>query len=191
VTSSDQPRVGRLPTARTDNLRSAAEDLAPHHSLNRIESTAKFLLGTVGLVGGLVTGFGIFEGSLGADRAGWLLPCLVCAALAVILSVLAAMGGADEVNVDDLEDVDRYFSRQIERRGWLVRLAGIALAASLVLALLPAAMSGHKDDHERDGFPAFVSGLVLGDLLDCDLLSGPADARCEVWRPHRSGHGDP
>jgi len=148
VTSSSRDRVGSPPTLRSENLEQAAAQLAPHRSLERIESTARLLLGTVGLVGAVITGFGAFRDSFAAEDIGWLLPSLIAATLGLILAVTAALGTADEVNVDDLEDVDRYYSRQIKCRGRRVRGAALALAVSLLLALLPAVKAGHGGEQQ-------------------------------------------
>lgn|GEM_PF-3025289 len=177
--SSDRVRVGQPATTRVENLEAAALALAPHRSLERIESTGRFLLGTVGVVGALITGFGVLDSSTIANHVGWLLPSLIAAAFAMGLALFAAIGTGDSVQVDDLEDVDRYYSSQIRQRGRLIRLAGLALAASLLLALIPAAESGggSEDGAEAHSFFAgFVAGASVSHLLNnrVDGRYGPA-----------------
>lgn len=179
--NSESPHIGRPSTTRTEGLEKAAEELAPHLSLQRVESTAKFLLGTVSLVGALITGFGAF-GSKAGDEAKWLLPSLLLVAAGIVLAVLAVIGSADEVDVDDLEDVDRYYAKQIERRGRRVRLAGVAIAAALLLAVLPAISAGDEDS---------VSGPMHRVRPPCHHFSSPIDGRCGSLGWHRSPHGGP
>lgn len=138
-------QVGEAPTTRTENLEAAAAELAPHLSLARVEASARLLLGTVTLTGALLGGFGALGSRAVADHPVWALPTLVLIAISVVLAAWSAIGSADEVQVDDLEDVSCYYDRQIELRGTLVRWAALALAAALLLAPLPvirAATSG-------------------------------------------------
>lgn len=174
-------------TVRVENLEAAAFDLAPHRSLERIESTGRFLLGTVGVVGALITGFGVFDSSMVANHVGWLLPSLIAAAFAMGLALFAAIGTGDSVRVDDLEDVDRYYSSQIRRRGRMIRLAGLALAASLLLALIPATESDSGSEGGAEA-PSFVAGFVAGASVS-HLLSNRADERYGPAASPRSRHG--
>lgn len=190
MTSSDSTQAGQPPTRRSENLEEAARELAPHHSLGRVESTARFILGTVGIVGALITGFGAFGSSPAAEHPWWLLPSLTFTAVSIVLALFAAMGSPDEVNVDDLEDVDSYFADQIERRGTLVRMAGIALAISIVLAIAPAVIAtGDSRPQGSPGSTFFFSGLTIGLLPPCHPVSGPAPVACSAREPDRSRRG--
>jgi hypothetical protein len=139
-------QVGGAPTTRTENLEAAATELAPHLSLGRVESSARLLLGAVTLAGALLGGFGALGSTVVADHPAWALPSLGLIAISVALAAWSAIGSADEVQVDDLEDVSRYYDRQIEVRGALVRWAALALAFALLLAPLPAIRAATAGD---------------------------------------------
>jgi hypothetical protein len=138
--------TGQPPTTRTDNLQLAAAELAPHLSLQRIEANARFVLATVTVVGGLLTGLGVLGDTAVSDHPAWALPSLLAAAISVAVAVWATVGSNDEVQVDDLDDVDRYYTEQIRQRGKLARIAGSMLAIALLLAVVPAIRAAATSD---------------------------------------------
>lgn len=142
---------GAAPTTKEGQLVEAAAELAPHLSLARVEATAKLVLATVALLGTLLTGFGALGSAVVADHPLWALPSLLLAATSVTLATLAAVGKKDAVNVDDLNEVECYYATQIAYRGAMVRWAGIALAAALLLAALPLARSAMTSEAVSGG----------------------------------------
>jgi len=128
---------GEPPTLRTDGLEQAAAELAPHHSLARVDSAAKAMLGMSGLVGSVITAFGALGSDAVREHPSLALPALVLSALALACASWASVGSVEKVNVDDLSEVESFYAREIERRGTLVRASGVLLGLAILLALLP------------------------------------------------------
>jgi hypothetical protein len=156
VGKSEPRKPGRPATTRVENLEQSAVELAPHESLRRLEANARYVLGTVGVVSAIITGFGAFGDSVARNNPGWAVPSLVLFAVGVALALLAAVGKADDVNVDDLEDVDRFYADQIEWRGRLLRVAGACVALAMVLAVLPAVQESTDSSSESGSRAPFV-----------------------------------
>jgi hypothetical protein len=191
VEPSEPQRPGRSPTTRIENLERSASELAPHESLQRLEATARVVLGTVGAISAIITGFGAFGGSVATDHLGWAIPSLVLFAAGVSLALLAAVGKADDGNFDDLEDVDRFYAEQIEWRGRLIRIASACVALALVLAVLPAVRQSTETSPEAKGrTPLVVFNQALVAISPCQsVLSGErSDEGCGTRAASRRAH---
>jgi hypothetical protein len=128
----------RRKTVTDELLQSAALDLGPEKSLSRIEASAKLLIASVTVFGSVLGGFGALGSDVVAEHPALAVPSVVLVAISLALAVWAVVPAPTAVNVDDLEDLRRYYSRQIAIRGWLVRIAGILFGFALVAAILPA-----------------------------------------------------
>jgi len=114
------------------------DTLAPHESLQSVETAAGRVVGVVAVIAALSSGLGLLSATELSDAGwGWAIPTTVLAAISVAVAIWATIPKLDEVRPGDLEDVDRFFSAQIKFRGRLVRFAACGIAAALVLTPLP------------------------------------------------------
>jgi hypothetical protein len=124
--------------------RNAASTLTPDKSLARVDDKAKQVVGSVTLVGSLLTGLGLIA------PAGLPLPPVarVFAIASVCVAVVAVVLGLSSVllrftpalSSGDLVEVERWFRRQF-RRAYLVVAAGVLLLLAVVLAAAAAVVT--------------------------------------------------
>lgn len=131
-----QARVGEEPTSAERALIESAKALTPEKSLDRIDALARFVFANVAVVGTLLTGLGFLRAS--ADYAGGTL--LTTVALFVALSLLLSLGATaprlTRVRSADLVALERWYRRQVVRRGVLAITSAVALAAAVSLAVI-------------------------------------------------------
>jgi hypothetical protein len=138
-TSADTAAVGKSETVSADDRlwRDATAELTPARSLARIDDHAKQVLGTISVVGTLLTGLGLIAGTrLEHSTVGrWLAIAAVgAAALAVVVAwwyqLLRLTAGFRPGN---LIDVKHWYEQQF-RRAYGVWAAGVLLLVAIVLA---------------------------------------------------------
>jgi hypothetical protein len=117
-----------------------AEELMPAKSLARTADSAKFLIGTVAVVGGILTGFGV----VGADQlrdsqlGSWMsLTALLAVVVALVLALLFLRLRSGEINIQNLVEVRAWYAEQASR-AWMVTTAG----ALLVIAIVAVGVAG-------------------------------------------------
>lgn len=126
------------PTTRERLITGSVETLAPHHSLDRIDKASGTVTTAVTLAGTLAGGFGLIAATTLADVGiGWALPTVVLASISVACAVLATVPAPGTVAPGNLIEVEKFFRRQIQKRGGLVRVAAWTLAFAVLLAPLP------------------------------------------------------
>lgn len=136
-----QTVIGQPPTPTDDLwLKLAGEDvLSPDKSLDRLDSYAKFVFGSVSLVGTALTGFGLFgsNASRFLNNAWFLLPvALFCLSLA--LTVTGIIPRTGEVKPYEINSIRSYYTRVFRWRAFSLTMAGYLFAASL--ATVPFAL---------------------------------------------------
>lgn len=155
----DSP-TGRAPTTSERLLVSSVEELAPHKSLSAIESVAKFIFGSASIVGVVLTGLGVL-GSTNAQGAGiaWALPSILAVAISLFLATLSLIPRVSAVRLGDQGELQRYFDRELRRRGLFVVTAGFAFAIAFPLASMPSVVAGLP----RQPFLDISAALTLQD----------------------------
>lgn len=171
-------QVGEPGTVLSEAVERAALELGPDRSLARIESTTKFVLATVTAVGTVVAAFGALASDLVKDHLCLALPSMVSIALSIALAAWAALGVGDEVDLDDLEDVEAFYRREIQLRSNLARWAGGLLALGVALSVLPAVAAAADDDGPKPHKPRVDAVLERdgkGSALKVSVDAGPVD----------------
>jgi len=112
----------------------AAQEVAPAKSLAQIQDISKFLVGSVALVGTLITGFGLVAPDAVRRTTFGFILAVILALGSLILALIAAVPRAADLNLADLTAVEAWYAPQIRQR----RLAATASAIALGLAILVA-----------------------------------------------------
>jgi hypothetical protein len=126
------------PVSAEDRLwREVAADLRPMKSLARVDDHAKQVLGTVSVVGTLLTGLGLLAGERlehSALARGLAVGAVAAAVLAVVVAwwcqLLRITAG---FNPGNLIEVKEWYERQF-RRAYGIWIAGALLLMAIVLA---------------------------------------------------------
>lgn len=123
-----------------ERWQAAASYLQPEKSVERIVVSAKYVIASVTIVATVLT----TVGSLKAEEIAqdplleWLAASTgVVVASAVLLAYLPLIMKTNEVQVENLLEVERWFSNEI-KKGRFVRLAGFALSMAVALAVITA-----------------------------------------------------
>lgn len=175
-----------------DRLRDlSVDELAPAKSLERIDTQARFILGSVALFGTALSGFGV----LGATRLsdGELLlamPAVLLVAVSLALAAFALVPTGADIAVGDDAAVDRFFNSEIKRRGRLLRWAGVLFALAVLAAAAPAVAAAVDEPSatldvsiETSAAQDHAIVTVSGAALDADAVlmvegsAGPAGVR--------------
>jgi hypothetical protein len=136
--AGDEVIYGRRPGADDLRWRAAATEITPAKSLERIEAKATFVFSSVALIGTILAGFGVLSGASSrlVEYRPWteaviglLGGALACALIATLPSLRSRM------RTQDIEAVRRYYTFNINVKGWLIRLALILFSASFAIAL--------------------------------------------------------
>jgi len=143
MTAEEQPAAGR-PVSSADTLwEAAAAELTPHKSLERVDARAQQVLGTVSVVGIVLTAFGLVAGTLlgPPSAASWVAQI---AAAAALLAVMLALGASllrvtPALTPGNLLEVEAWYRAQF-RRAYAVVAAGWLLVGALALAAIAAAL---------------------------------------------------
>ncbi|MFD2092892.1 hypothetical protein [Blastococcus deserti] len=195
MTATGPVGEGQEPTPEDRRLMAVAADLGASRALERITSNARATVGTVALVGVVLTGLGLVSvPTLLTDDISRTL-----ALLALLTAFLSVVSGAlylalrlERVNVTDLVEVAAWYERQLARAryavaaSWLLLgallLAGVATGAALVQApdgpvpALSLRLSGSGDARVLST-DVTVGGLKPGDLVSTRVV-GEASASC-------------
>ena len=143
---------GEAPTANDLMWIAAAQELAPAKSLAQIQDISKFLLGSVALVGTLITGFGLVTpDAVRRNTFGFVL-AVILALGSLIFALLAAVPRAADLNLVDLTDVEAWYGAQIRQRRFRATLSAVALGLAILVAGGTAVVSS---------FPAPVASTSL------------------------------
>jgi hypothetical protein len=114
----------------------AASELTPAKSLARINDNAKFLAGSVTIVGTLFTGFGLLTiDRLRADGLpfGVALVAGCVAVLAVLVALASLVLRMKTLRISNLREVEDWYKGQL-KRGAILAIAGWALTFSIALS---------------------------------------------------------
>lgn len=111
------------------------ELLPPAKSLDRFDSYAKFVLGSVSLVGTALTGFGIFTPNVWRSlNSAWLILPVALFCVSLALAIMGITPKVNEIKPDDVNSIRRYYTRLINWRGKTITWAGYFFAASFLAA---------------------------------------------------------
>jgi hypothetical protein len=129
---------GTEPVSSADRLwREVAAELRPVRSLARLDAHAKQVLGTVSVVGSLLTGLGLLAGERleqSPVARGLAVGAVAAAVLAVVVAwwcqLLRINAG---IAPGDLIEVREWFERQF-RRAYGIWVAGVLILLAIVLA---------------------------------------------------------
>jgi hypothetical protein len=163
---------GRRPSTRERLLLDSAETLAPHHSLERVDRAVTTVTTAATIAGALVAGLGTLAAETADAGIGWALPAVGLVALSVACAVLSAVPIHRSVIPGDVEQVAKFFETEISRRGRLVRVAGYALAAAIMVAPMPLVAAALDDPTPTVDIDARVSDdrrvrfIARGSALD-------------------------
>jgi hypothetical protein len=144
--------IGRpLESSGSEPWQELANELTPAKSLVRTADSAKFVVATVAVVGGVLTGFGV----VGADRLGaselgsaFSLVALVAVVAALAFALLFLRLRTGEINIENLVEVRTWYKEQAGR-SWMVTAAGALLVVAIAAA--GAAASATVVDHQAHG----------------------------------------
>jgi hypothetical protein len=172
--SSDQGSevgVGEPLSAADQRWQQAAAELEPARSLTRAEDRAKQLVGTVSVVGVLLTGSGLVAAARlqTLPPARWLAIVAVALALTgVVLALWTLLLREQDVAVNDLRGVQRWYAAQF-RRARLVQFAGMLLLGGMVLAGLASVVALAAQTDDRPVIELVVSGTGVGAQQTADV----------------------
>jgi hypothetical protein len=143
VTGDHDIGWGEEPTPADLRAAAVTADLTGTSALLRIAGNARATVGTVTVVGTVLSGLGLLTlQQLQVDDLTWKLALGAAAAgvASVISGLLYLALRLERLNVDDVLAVDRWYRRQMNRV-WLVVAASWLLIGALVLACAAAAQS--------------------------------------------------
>jgi hypothetical protein len=138
----------------------AAKELTPDKSLARIATNAKFTVATVSVVGTALTALGLVSADrLIRDHATRIFALLAVGAalVAVILALAYLVPRMGRVNIEDLEGVEVWYSRQF-RWAWLASAAAWLLIVAIVIAGIAAVVNVLNSDGDPPELMLQVSG---------------------------------
>jgi hypothetical protein len=125
------------PTRRLALLETAAESLSLDRSIERTDAAARFVIGSITVVGSVLLGLGALSADTVSTRPWTALPALTAAVLSGTLAAIALVGRYDEINVEDLDDIESGLATVLHARRRKVRIAGILLVIALGCAVAP------------------------------------------------------
>jgi hypothetical protein len=139
--------IGHRPTNAQSMLSvAAAAILAPAQSFARIETYAKYLIGSTALVTTLLGGFGIFTAStLFTRHPEVIYPTLILFGFSLGLAIYAMMPLAGNVNIDNLDDVRHFLGLRLRLRSLAVGLAGLLFGFGL-FSIAPAIACANRSE---------------------------------------------
>jgi hypothetical protein len=178
-------------TSSSADLRwnAAADALLPDKSLTRINANARATVSTVAFVGTAITALGLVSATslLSDNVARWFATsAAVLSILAVIASIAFLALRLERLNIDDLNEIERWYGRQFRRSylavagSWLLLAAvicggiaaGTALTASMgskdVAMNMQVFGTGIDRSLKLDGV---VSGLEDGAILETTVVA--------------------
>lgn len=136
--NAPHPVTRGVPPSKSASVWSvAAAELTPDKSLARIQDHARWLVGSFGLVGSVMTGFGIAALS---QLRPYLTFTLVGAALSVLGAALAGSAlviWPTRVAPGNLAEVSSWFTNRLKIRGLLVVSATVTFIMSLLVGIVP------------------------------------------------------
>jgi signal transduction histidine kinase len=124
----------------TQMWRDAQAELTPAKSLARINDNAKFLAGSVSLVGSLVTAAGLISIDrlrVNPQAAAFATAAAALATVSVLIAVGSLILRVRTVHIANLLEVRQWYISQL-RKGIILAVAGWALVTAIVLAACAA-----------------------------------------------------
>jgi hypothetical protein len=138
--SQEEIGYGEEPTPEDLRWQGAAELLAPDKTLTRITANARGTVSTVAFVGTALTALGLVSTTalFGRSETRWIATLATGLALLSVISSIAFLAlRLERVNVEDIEDVKRWYSRQF-RFSYIAGIASWLLLAAVVCAAVAA-----------------------------------------------------
>jgi len=121
--------VGRQPTASERVLIDDTKRFSPSSSLERLDTHAKFLFGTVATIGTLMAGVDLFK----PDHPSlWIALPVGIIALSLACAVTAITPRHYQVDATDLTALREHYDALLTRRGLWIRAAGSLFAIALL-----------------------------------------------------------
>jgi hypothetical protein len=131
---------GSAPDPITQMWITAAKELAPDKSLQRVQDSAKWLFTSIGAVTALITGFGLISGDRLRANPVALVVAIVLAALSLFLAMVSLVVNPRNVRIESIDSVRSYYEHDLRWKGRLVQAGGICFAAALIAGALAASL---------------------------------------------------
>jgi hypothetical protein len=178
---------GRSPTTRERLLARSREELAPHLSLAAVNDASERIVGAISVAATIASGLTLLSAvKLAGVGWGWAVPAIAFSSGAIILAVLAAIPAATVIRPGDLEDVDRFFSGQLRRRGCLLKAAAISLVLALLTIPVPSIVAGLEKETASLGLSAMGQDAYLEIIARGEKLpSGRAELSATSGKERR------
>jgi hypothetical protein len=161
----------------------AAEQITPTSSLQKIETQAKYLFTSVTVVGSLLTGLGLLNG-VPVTQGSWLLLPVGLVGTSLALAMYALTPRLKAVDVDNIYSVKAFYESSIVRGGVALFVAGLLFALALLSAVFVFPLLRAKTDKSViTASPTLkVTQEKTGQSFSCKVaLSGlPSGAQAEV-----------
>lgn len=173
---------GRAPTTRERLLGRSRDELAPHLSLKAVNEASERIVGAISVAATVASGLTLLGATTLSNVGwGWAIPAIVFSGASIILAVLAAIPSLTVIRPGDLEAVDEFFSRQIRRRGRLLRLAATALVLALLAIPIPAIVAAAEEESATVSVTAVRKGAVVAvDVQGEKLPAGSAELKATL-----------
>lgn len=138
---SERDVIGEGLTPTDQMWLAAAKELSPDKSLAQIQDSSKFLVGSVALVGALLTGFGLIASdAVRRTPLGFSL-AVIFAGSSLILGLFALVPRSADLKLTDLTDVEAWFGHQIRWRRRAAAASAVALGLAILIAGATALLS--------------------------------------------------
>lgn len=114
----------------------AADELAPHKSLQRIGANARAAVGTISVVATLLAGLGTFAATQITNNPGLVYAAAASVAFstaATALSLSIFINRGEKVAISDLTAVERWYQKEL-KKARLAAWGGLSLIAAIVIA---------------------------------------------------------
>jgi hypothetical protein len=157
----------------------AAREVTPQRSLETAERLANFVFANIAVVGTLITGFGLVVDPVSLADTPHVksipLP-VVLASLSLVSAVVAMTPALTRINPAQVDQVRRWYTRQILRRG-IATICAMLLFAAALISITVAVATAHATDPR---ISAAWSGVGKNATLSLKVaVAGmPTSARC-------------
>ena len=172
------PIVGGHPTPDDTFWQGSIQQLTPDKSIATLDSQARWIFTSVGIIGTALTGFTILAATRLQAAPWWLTgPTVVLTAASLILAALALVPDTGQFHPANLTEVQDTWNRDIRTRRWKVRLSSITFAAAIAIAATTALVVNSQPS--QDGVTTLqVAGTGASEALSATvtLSSLPAGA---------------
>jgi hypothetical protein len=172
------PVVGVRPTPDDTFWQGSIQQMTPDKSMATLDSQARWIFTSVGVIGTALTGFTILAATRLQAAPWWLTgPTVVLTAASLVLAALALVPDTGQFHAANLTEVQDTWNRDIRTRRWKVRLSSITFAVAIAFAATTALVVNSQPS--QDGVTTLqVAGTDASEALSATvtLSSLPAGA---------------